>query len=227
MISLGGACGVAGYAREFGIRKAAYPFDWLLTLDFNQVCKLIEERFEFFLVANVLQWNGRGIKNVRYDLEFLHDFPTRENNEVAADDGATGNVLHNFIDYLDGVKKKYAPRIARFFEALNGSNPVVFMRTHIDPIQAQRFIDLMAIYYPNLNYTLVIIHRQMDEKYEWSFIPEVLNFYVDSEHGQQFLTQEWGNIFRTLGLISTRSISARLCNQVQTQLHTLHSNCCV
>ena len=54
IIPLGRDCGPAGYLRTFNLRKVAYPLDWLVTDDFMQVCRLIEEKFAYFLEAIAL-----------------------------------------------------------------------------------------------------------------------------------------------------------------------------
>ena len=151
-----------------------------------------------------LNENRRAVINTRHNIDFIHDFPTSERNEVSQDDGQTGNIPHNFLDHLPGVKKKYQPRIDRFFNALNGSRPVIFIRTHITPNEAQAFIKLMNLYYPNLKYTLAIIHKHSDIKYEWN-IPNVFNFYVNPPSGQYTAADDWYNVFKELGLTTHKT----------------------
>lgn len=220
VIPIGKDCGPAGYLRYFNIRKVAYPLDWLVTDNFDDVCNLIEEKFALFLEANVLRLNqnGRGIYNFHNNIEFIHDFPTTSHNNIAADDGTAGTIRQNFLDYLDGVKNKYKPRIARFFDALNGADPVIFIRTHIPPNQAQKFVTLMQQYYPNLNYTLAIVHKKTDETYTWS-IPNVVNFYVDPIAGSQQCYNDWQNMFTQLGL-STKKLSDN-----PTRKPVIHTSC--
>ncbi len=53
IMSLGYFCGVARELERVGLRNASYPFDWIISTDFKQVIKLIENNFENFLSKKI------------------------------------------------------------------------------------------------------------------------------------------------------------------------------
>ena len=48
-ISLGSTCTTAHMHRECGIRKAAFPFDWIVSFDSEKLIDILEENFLHFL----------------------------------------------------------------------------------------------------------------------------------------------------------------------------------
>lgn len=211
-INLGQDCQAAVRLREFNLRKSAFPFDWLRSYNFKGICKCINEKFAFFLDPHHLQyknemigtWNNSRIINIRYNVEFVHDFPTIINsNHVAQENENEGIIVTNYLDYLPQVQDKYSKRIARFLSVLNGTASVIFFRTHITPEEAFHFTEIMKKLYPQLNYTLVIVHNNKKLFYEWK-IPHVKNFYASekdiSNNNNWFHRKEWAKIFRSLGI---------------------------
>lgn len=202
LISLGQDCEPAWYARALNIRKIAFPVDWVISYNFEKLCQALTEKFEHFLNKDYLQYRDSHIENSRYDFRFHHDFPTYAQSAVSHDDGNAGKIQVNYLDFLDQVKAKYAVRIDRFFQVLQGSAPVIFFRTYINPQQAQFFVDLMSTYYPNLSYTLVVIHNNRANDYDWK-IPHVTNFYIAQRtiNGALWYNKnDWAGIFSRLGL---------------------------
>lgn len=209
LISLGADCQVAWRLKQFKLRQVAYPFDWLRSYDFDGLLKCIQEKFKFFLAPNCLTLN-LCVKNMRYNIEFVHDFPTQglHSNHVAFENENAGKIIENYLDYLPQVNYKYAPRIKRFLDELNSTNEIFFIRTNIKPHEAQKFIEMMKLNYPCLNYTLVVVHRAKNLKYDWG-IPHVINFYAEKNPADVngwYYDTEWFNIFTELELIVDSSI---------------------
>src|SRR5579863_9702828 len=48
-VSLGSHCEIAIILRELGIRTAAYPFDWLVTINSEGICTALDEDFRDFI----------------------------------------------------------------------------------------------------------------------------------------------------------------------------------
>jgi hypothetical protein len=48
IIPIGRDCETAIRLKELKLREVAYPFDWILTDDFDGLCKCIQEKFKYF-----------------------------------------------------------------------------------------------------------------------------------------------------------------------------------
>src|SRR5258708_40057533 len=48
-VSLGGTCITAGMFRHFGLRDAAFPFDWMYTIDDVKLIELLDNNFTDFI----------------------------------------------------------------------------------------------------------------------------------------------------------------------------------
>ena len=75
---LGGNCEVAAKLNDNGLRKASYPFDWLLTLNHDKFLELLDNNFQFFLSeAYIFQYLTPPftLENSYYEIEFRHEGP--------------------------------------------------------------------------------------------------------------------------------------------------------
>jgi len=52
-VSLGSYCAPASLIRSSGFRKAAFPFDWNISLDGEKLIELLEDDFEHFLIRAI------------------------------------------------------------------------------------------------------------------------------------------------------------------------------
>ena len=210
LINLGKDCQAAWRLKQFNLRHVAYPFDWLRTYDFEGVIRCIAENFQCFLTAEDLVHIGYGVKNKRYGMEFVHDFPTvgSHSNYVAVENENAGTVITRYRDYLPQIHNKYDARIHRFLDVLVSSDEVIFIRTHIKPREAQKFVAMMARHYPHLHYTLLVVHQYKDLRCDWN-IPHVMSAYVEkpdlSNQNRWWHETEWHDIFAKLNVISEAS----------------------
>lgn len=110
-VSLGSMCMVASSMSKYGLRSFSAPFDWLVTLNFNEVLHYIETDFKDFLLQENLE-RLEDQPNCFYDkksgVRFLHD------NE-------------NFETEYDKLKDKYNRRIDRFIN--KSKNRMCYLRT--------------------------------------------------------------------------------------------------
>lgn len=208
-VSLGRDCETGFVLRDLGLRNHAYPFDWIITPNFEAICLLIEDKFQHFLTLDYLKLDGRRIVNTYYDIAFYHDFPRQG---VTPDlhtefQDSSKLIVENYVDYLDDVTKKYTRRIERLVQLFDGSSKVVLVRTHINPTQAQRFVAIMAKHYPCADYMLLVAHSQKDLDYYWD-IPHVASVYmqeIDEEPWraaiQWFERKSWKKVFTEFGCI--------------------------
>ena len=114
VISLGYFCGVAIELEKMGLRNQSYPFDWLITANFEKVLEFIENGFVGFLEYDNLYQEASVYHQYYFDavnnIHFYHDF------------SQYASLKEQFAE----VKAKYARRIARFYETIK--KPTVFVR---------------------------------------------------------------------------------------------------
>ncbi len=111
-ISLGYFCSIAMDLEKLGLGAESSPFDWVIS-NFEGVISAISNNFRDFLKYEELaqsRENKSIYKNVKYDIEFFHDFDKYESLEMQ----------------LPGIQEKYARRIARFYKSI--SEPTLFIR---------------------------------------------------------------------------------------------------
>jgi len=114
VISLGYFCNVALEIERIGLRKASYPFDWIITSDFNMVIQLIKSEFKSFMLYDNLYQEYAINPDYYFDIEntihFYHDFSSKI----------------SLKDQFKNVKNKYGRRINRFFKDIK--KPTLFVR---------------------------------------------------------------------------------------------------
>jgi hypothetical protein len=110
IVSLGFFCSVAINLEEMGFRSTSGPFDWLIS-SWNGVEQLIENNFSDFLDEKYLyQIREEKYKNIKYDVDFYHDFDR----------------YANLSSQLSSVIEKYEKRIDTFYETIR--EPTLFIR---------------------------------------------------------------------------------------------------
>lgn len=178
-ISLGSSCQSAWQLEVNGVRKLAYPFDWLMT-PFDGLVSFIINKGEGFLekdnieVIEILHGDPLSFLHVadrKYDFHSMHDFFFPD--------------MYNYGD----VKAKYERRIQRFFDLLESNKKILFVRTQISRDEAVRLDDLLHYLYPYLEYTLVAINDDPDAQTDWG-LKRVKNFYMQSTPG------DWGGDYQ-------------------------------
>lgn len=111
-VSLGSHCRPAHTLRDCGLRKMAFPFDWIVSLDGEALIEMLDEDFShFFHLPSFFPFGPAGhLFQSYYHLEFLHegDF----NGDF-------------FLSNFEKLVAKYTRRIERF-RALNSYRGRVF-----------------------------------------------------------------------------------------------------
>jgi hypothetical protein len=120
-ISLGSTCVPAGILRNCGLRSAAFPLDWLMSLDNEGLIKAIQEDFDHFLDDDFLipdnfllrNASGASLIHLDYHFEFVHegDFFGLE-----------------YEKNMQGLKERYQRRIDRFRGLKDYRGTVIFIR---------------------------------------------------------------------------------------------------
>ena len=86
-VSLGSNCNSSLHLREMGLRKEAYPLDWVLSTHDESLINLINDDFRYFThkhyfstldpneFSSLMILHNISVKNYYYDIFFLHDWP--------------------------------------------------------------------------------------------------------------------------------------------------------
>lgn len=75
-VSLGSTCEISHILKYSQLRKQAFPFDWITTIDSDKFIQLIQDDFKFFLDPKYLVSTNIDpfpLINTYYNIEFLHD----------------------------------------------------------------------------------------------------------------------------------------------------------
>lgn len=113
IVSLGFFCGVAETIQKVGLRKKSYPFDWVISNEFEKVVSLIENDFKGWLNLKFLYQSKdhrEQYTNIEYNISFFHDF----------------DKYTSLDQQISNVRKKYEKRINRFYEDIK--KPTLFIR---------------------------------------------------------------------------------------------------
>lgn len=162
-VSLGSYCGPAQFLHHCGMRKAAFPLDWVVSLDGETLIEMIEQDFLNFL--NEAYYSapfGSPPLHTSYHLEFRHDAYQAEE-----------------------FMTKYRRRIERFRTLANYTGKVFFIRaalpltafnprpyyliqddTEISDEYALRLYNALRNRFPNTNIGLIIINWEDNRSFE-------------------------------------------------------------
>jgi Putative papain-like cysteine peptidase (DUF1796) len=204
-VSLGSHCEIAVHLNANHLRKAAFPFDWLLTCNHDHFLLLLENDFSFFLDEQNLVQHPTSpyvLENTHYEIEFRHDWPFPDLWTDSA----------RFSQQLQEMKTKYDRRINRFRQLRNYQGKVFFIRVAYDlqndpnlywgvkdieqitPKKAQALKDSLDCYFPNLNFTLVIVNYLEAHASPINGVDKVLELKI-SKHQKQ---RDYMNSFKSL-----------------------------
>lgn len=198
-ISLGSHCEPSQQLILNNLRSAAFPFDWLLTLDFQGFLSLIQDDFKFFMDRHHLIQDADGVVlNTYYHIDFrheLHDWPD-----------------NNFFKHYLEVKDKYKRRINRLKECKYNKTRAYFIRaafdlnlnphlptitqgcTKINQRQAVELKQLLRLKFPKLDFYLVIINYVEENTESISGEEGILEFKIRKSHKNE----DYSNLFRCL-----------------------------
>lgn len=167
VVSLGERCQGAIQIEHNGLRKLAYPFDWLVS-PVESVAAFIINEGTHFLDPDKLLYNGvypgnppyYHVIDTHYGFELYHDLKGPEDR----------------ANY-DAVKAKYDRRIKRFFDLLRSNKRVLFVRTRITRDETVYLDNIIHTLYPQLDYTLLALSNTDDFKTDWG-LPRIRNYYL-------------------------------------------------
>lgn len=175
-ISLGGWCAPAIIMRQFGLRHAAYPFDWNTCNTFENFYNVLKTDFKNFLLKeNLIHAPTDTVVHDRgCGFTFHHDFPILGSGNFS--------IVPNYLDFYETTKAKYDRRIKRFRETLSSLSPVIFIR--IDAAgnrnQTIKLRDLIAMQYPHLEFLIIQLGSTDEYLQPWN-LDRIINFYIDKK----------------------------------------------
>lgn len=165
-VSLGSHCEIGHMLRANELRKAAFPFDWITTIDSERFLQILREDFKNFLNPLYLTVGSKGpgfLLNTYYHIEFLHEGDFRGNT---------------YYPNFEKLQEKYGRRIQRFRELNSYKGKVFFLRTafqysttdphrhffceenlEISEEYAKELYSILKSYFPQLDFTLFIINN--------------------------------------------------------------------
>lgn len=165
-VSLGSVCEVAHVLRACELRKAAFPFDWITSIDSEKFLEVLDSDFQDFLNEEYLygvEVDPGPLLHTYYHLEFLHegDFRTPA-----------------YAMNMEKLQTKYLRRVERFRQLSEYGGKVIFLRTayshslddphryyfcednlEINDDFSQRLYSILRRTFPSLDFTLIIINN--------------------------------------------------------------------
>lgn len=198
-ISLGSHCEPSQQLILNNLRSAAFPFDWLLTLNFPGFISLLQDDFRFLMDKRYLTQDASGvILNTRYQIDFRHE-------------------LHDWTDYdffkhHQEINEKYQRRINRFKQCNYNKGRAYFIRAafdvnlnpHLPTItadctkvtrkQAEILKDILSKKFPKLDFYLVIVNYAEENAKDIKDLEKVLEFKIRKSHRKE----DYTNMFKQL-----------------------------
>jgi len=165
-VGLGSYCEAADVLRSCGVRKAAFPFDWILTGNGRKLVELLENDFSGFMDEPHLTPALRSktvLLQTYYEMEFHHEGEWRGDRDYLSQN------MRKLID-------KYQNRVKRFRQLNDYAGKVFFIRfanqyslepnvhyrrkenLEITEESASLLYHTLRKYFPNLNFQLVIVN---------------------------------------------------------------------
>lgn len=173
-VGLGSYCEAADILKSCGVRKAAFPFDWILSTDSKKLIKILENDFSHFLEEKYLvpaKSSNMILLQTYYNMEFHHEGEWR---------GDSYYLEHT----MEKLVEKYKKRIERFRQLKSYKGKVFFIRFankySLEPniyyqnkenieITDESSLELhkaLEEYFPELNFHLIIVNVHKHEGIE-------------------------------------------------------------
>lgn len=193
-ISLGSHCEPSQQLILNNLRSAAFPFDWLLTLNFSGFLSLLQDDSRFLMDRRYLTQDANGVVlNSRYCIDFRHELHDWSDND--------------FFKHYPEIQRKYERRIRRFKECQYTKGRAYFLRaafdlnlnphlptitkdcTKIERDQALALKNVLQQKFPELDFYLVIINYVEENTADIVGLDRILEFKVRKSHKKEEYTK--------------------------------------
>lgn len=170
IVSLGGRCQVSWQLEHHGLRRLAYPLDWLVT-PFGSLIKFIEHEGQGLLDLDKIHIAGAYAGDLRslevidttYGIISYHDF-------------YASPYMGNYAE----IKDKYDRRVERLFKLLKSNKKVLFIRQGSSKGEIEYLHSFIYCRYPNLKYKILAVNGTEEYLENWN-IPQVKNVYLNND----------------------------------------------
>ncbi|KAB7671189.1 DUF1796 family putative cysteine peptidase [Bacillus sp. B1-b2] len=160
IFSLGDLCLAGIQLRKLNLRPFAGPLDWMSSPSLVSVNKLLENRFEGFMLKENLLATGysTGIDSIEKYL-VVHDqaYGIVSSHDFKADQ----NTLENLITYPE-VKRKLDRRSERLLHYLETGKKILFVRTEASFADTLKLEEILTDLVKNEFHILIINHTDVD-----------------------------------------------------------------
>jgi len=169
-IPIGNACSIAYQLQQHMLRKTAYPFDWLRINRLSNVTSIINAKFEGF--TDFKQCNTTTSFPLLETDDFNSDAPRRTfkaTNKFGAISYHDFSSDKPFNDQLESINQKYQRRIDRFYQTLQSSDHIIFIRDELNPNKLTEdeileFIQAIKRINENLRFSIrIICHKSLPD----------------------------------------------------------------
>jgi len=188
IVSLGAQCEVGISLNSKGLRKEAYPFDWMIS-PLSFISRVIKNKIKSIDINSLKFVKGQDhcyLSN--NEIILVHDFddfsingeikkrnssPPEINPDIDSDSEQKETSDNELVEAKDAVFKKYQRRLERFHTLLMSNKKVLFVRQYMANhpylgIDTQEdiieLIELIETMYPNLNFDFLNLCDINDDK---------------------------------------------------------------
>ena len=178
--SLGSHCEIADMFGHYGLRHAAGPLDWVLTLDYDRFLLLLENDFEGFVDERFLtQYPDTHVINSLYNIDFRHDWPDLDfSKHLPEVQSRLGRRINRILDLKHHEGKVYFIRGA-FDTNINPHLPTITKEcTKITPQDAENIRNVLQRKYPKLDFVLVIFNYVEEFVDDFDYLDMIIEFKV-------------------------------------------------
>jgi hypothetical protein len=138
-IPIGVDCGNADFLRKIGLRKSAYPFDWIVT--YNGISDIIKNDFIDYLPNNFDKFN-----NI-YKIFLPHHLFPNDNEKILRRIDRFKSILEKSNEKVIFIRKGHATHHHK-------ENNMNIIKSDLD--DAEDLDNLLKSNYPNLNYEIIV-----------------------------------------------------------------------
>lgn len=204
-VSLGSHCEASDVLRNSGVRKAAFPFDWILSSDGKKLIELLQNDFLHFTTPTYLTpvtHSERILINTYCNVEFHHEGRWKGEHDYN----------------MDKLIAKYEKRINRFRQLKDYQGKVFFFRfsnpNSMAPNFSYRCKENLEIteeyslklhkalikYFPHLDFDLIIVnsHRREELKIEKQLLDNLLMIRSNPHQPKPLKTAAYTDFFNRL-----------------------------
>jgi len=135
IIPVGATCKTSHNLRQFKRQNESLPFDWVLTLSLDKICRMLSTRFAGFLQCENMEYKCKESEqtDIYFDkatgIGFWHDFP----HDIPLEQS------------FDAIKKKYNRRIERLFAEISRARDILLFR--VNTVRPQSGDDINGMIY--------------------------------------------------------------------------------